>query len=129
MASPYSTGGGGTHFEARVVAYYLAAILGESPARGVPGQYAVQALTQRAAFDDPLDDIIVTGLLDNGQRGKLRLQIKSDLSFTPSDADWVAVLHQAWDTYEGSFDANVDRLGVAINTLQRARRQTLSDRS
>ncbi len=28
MASPDSTGGGGTHFEARVVAYYLAAAQG-----------------------------------------------------------------------------------------------------
>ena len=116
MTSPYSTSGGGIYFEARVVAYYLAAILGESPARGVPGQYAVQALTQRAEFGDPLDDIIVTGLLENGKRGKLHLQIKSDLSFTPSDTNWVTVLHQAWDTYENSFDADIDRLGIAINT-------------
>ncbi len=116
MASPYSTGGGGTHFEARVAASYLAAILCESPARGVPGQYAVQALTQRAAFDEPLDDVILTGLLENGAHAKLHLQIKSDLKFTANDPEWVSILQQAWDTFQGIFDSDIDRLGVAVST-------------
>jgi len=116
MASPYSTGGGGAHFESRVVAYYLAAILSESPARGILGRYAVQALTQRAAFDEPLDDIIVTGPLDDGRQSKLHLQIKSDLSFTDKDSEWVSVLQQSWDTFKGQFDSDRDRLGAAIGT-------------
>jgi len=84
MASPYSTGGGGTHFEARVVASYLAAALTEAPARGVTGLYVVEVLTQRAAFGDPLDDVIVSGQFADGTRSKLHLQIKSDLAFTVS---------------------------------------------
>lgn len=42
MASPYSTGGGGVHFEAKVVAYYLAATLAEAPARAVPGLHVTE---------------------------------------------------------------------------------------
>ena len=59
MASPYSTGGGGVHFESWVVAYYLAATLAEAPARSVPGLHVTQVLAQRAAFGEPLDDVIV----------------------------------------------------------------------
>ncbi len=48
MTNPTSSGGGGTHFEARVAVAYLAAILSEAPARGVPGQYATQMRLERA---------------------------------------------------------------------------------
>jgi hypothetical protein len=117
MASPDSTGGGGTHFEARVVAYYLAAALTESPARAVPGLYVTKVLTQRAAFGEPLDDLVVAGLLDDGRSTKLSLQVKSTLSFTENDSEWVAVLAQAWTTFNSAtFEAAVHRLGVAISS-------------
>ena len=72
MASPYSSGGGGSKFEDRVVAYYLTALLSETRARGVPGKHVVKALTQRAAFGKPLDDLIITGLLDRVVLGIFR---------------------------------------------------------
>jgi len=117
MANPYSTGGGGIHFEARVVAYYLAATLAEAPARAVPGLHVTQVLTQRAAFCDPLDDVIVNGVLDDGHPTKLSLQVKSTLTFTENDEEWIAVLGQAWATFmSGTFNAAQDRLGVAISS-------------
>ncbi|WP_046500745.1 NACHT domain-containing protein [Candidatus Filomicrobium marinum] len=116
MISPYTTGGGGTHFEARVTAYYLAATLTDAPARGVPGLRTVEVLTQRAAFGDPLDDVIVVGQLADGTRARLHLQVKSDLTFTENDEEWVSVLQQAWQTFKGSFNDSRDRLGVAIAT-------------
>lgn len=117
MASPESTGGGGIHFEARVVAYYLAATLAEAPARAVPGLHVTQVLTQRAAFSEPLDDVIVIGILEDGRPTKLSLQVKSTLTFTENDEDWTAVLGQAWATFtSGTFDANRDRLGVATSS-------------
>lgn len=117
MASPDSTGGGGTHFEARVIAYYLAATLAECPARALPGIYARQVTTQRAAFGEPLDDVVVMGLAQDGRTTKLSLQAKSSLTFTENDAEWVAVLTQAWATFTASaFDGNLHRLGVAISS-------------
>lgn len=117
MASPYSTGGGGTHFEAQVVAYYLAATLAEAPARAVPGLHVTQVLTQRAAFGEPLDDVIAIGILEDGRPTKLSLQVKSTLTFTEKDKEWVAVLGQAWATFKSdTFDASKDRLGVAISS-------------
>ena len=63
MASPYATGGGGTHFEARVTASCIAAVLCEGAVRGLPGEFAREVQTQRAAFGDPLDDLVLRGVL------------------------------------------------------------------
>ncbi|WP_409019839.1 hypothetical protein [Brevundimonas vesicularis] len=110
MASPYSTGGGGTHFKARVAASYLAATFAEAPARGVPGLFVIEVLTQRAAFGDPLDDLVISGQLADGTRSKLHLQVKNELAFTENDSAWVSTLQQAWDTFNGVFDDTKDRL-------------------
>lgn len=82
MSSPYSTGGGGTQFETRVTAYYFAAVLAEARGRALPGVYATEVLTQRAAFDEPLDDLVITGLSNDGAATKLSLQVKSSLRRT-----------------------------------------------
>jgi hypothetical protein len=73
MASPYSTGGGGTHFEARVAATYLAAILCEAPARGLPGELAKEIQTQAAEAGEPLDDLVIRGVLADRRETKLSL--------------------------------------------------------
>jgi ABC-type cobalamin/Fe3+-siderophores transport system ATPase subunit len=100
-----------------VVAYYLAAALAEAPARAVPGLHVTQVLTQRAAFGEPLDDVIVNGILEDGRPTKLSLQVKSTLTFTENDVEWIAVLGQAWATFmSGTFNAAQDRLGIAISS-------------
>lgn len=117
MANPYSTGGGGTHFEARVVAYYLTSVLCEAPARGLPGQCTAEIRTQRAVFGEPLDDIVVTGVGKDGCGTKLHLQIKSTLTFAKKDAEWAGALRQAWDTVSTEkFDPSMERVGVGIGT-------------
>lgn len=117
MSSPYSTGGGGTQFETRVVAYYAAAVLAESAARALPGLQAKQVLTQRGDFGEPLDDVIVSGISDDGRTTKLSLQVKSSLRFTEADSEWVAVLGQAWATFTNDeFDTDLHRLGVVISS-------------
>jgi hypothetical protein len=116
MASPYSTGGGGTHFEARVAAYYLASVLCEAPARGLPGLRAVEVQTQRAAFNEPLDDVVVSGEFEDGRRAKLHLQIKSSIVFTEGNDEWADVLQQAWDTVSAEgFNPTTERVGIGIS--------------
>jgi len=117
MTSPYSTGGGGTHLEARVTASCLAAILCEASVRGLPGERATQLRTQRASFGDLLDDVIVDGIGSDGRNTQLHLQVKSKLTFTEKDAEWVETLQRAWDSFsKPGFDQAVHRLGVAIGT-------------
>jgi hypothetical protein len=114
MASPFSTGGGGTHFECRVLAYYLAALLVEAPARGCEALSLLAVKTQQAPFGYPLDDIVISGAIQDGRYSKLHLQVKHKLSFTNSDDAWAATLKQAWKTFTGAFDPKTDRLGIAV---------------
>jgi hypothetical protein len=117
MASSYATGGGGTHLEARVAAACLAALLCEGSIRGLPGEYATKVRTQRDAFGDPLDDIIIDGVRSDGQATALHLQVKNRLTFTANDDEWLDVLHRAWDTVSGpAFDPIQFRVGVGIGT-------------
>lgn len=117
MTNPYSTGGGGVHFEATVVASTLVAILCQSPIRGLLGQYATETRTQRAAFNDPLDDLIISGLGADGSQTKLHLQIKKRLTFTENDHEWVDTLQRAWETFsDDGFDPAIMRYGVCIGT-------------
>ena len=118
MTSPYSSGGGGIHLEARVAASCLAAILCEASIRGLPGQFATRVLSQRADFDDSLDDLIIEGVRSDGRKTRLDLQVKNKLTFTKNDAEWVDVLRRAWSTVsKDDFDAAAQRVGVAIGVL------------
>jgi len=115
MTSPYSSGGGGSHFEATVVSYYLAALLCDLPARGLPGNAIISISAQRGDLGAPLDDIVLVGVTDDGIATGLHLQIKNQVSFTPGDDDWIDVLQRAWDTFIASdFDRDHTRLGVGV---------------
>ena len=115
MSSPYSTGGGGTQLETRVAASCLVAALCEAPVRGLPGDFATAAQSQRAAFDHPLDDIIVKGIRADGREVRLDLQVTDKLIFTANDAKWVDVLQRSWDTFvKPGFDVALHRIGVGI---------------
>jgi hypothetical protein len=117
MTNPYAAGGGGTHLEARVVAGALAAVLCEAALRGLPGEFATEVRTQRAAFDDPLDDLILCGIRSDGRVTQLHLQIKNNLSFREGDTEWVDALGRAWETFaKDSFDVTAQRIGVSIGT-------------
>lgn len=117
MTSPFATGGGGTQLEARVVAAFLTAAFAEAPSRGLPGGYVETVLTQRAAFGQPLDDLVITARMSDGGIGTLHLQVKNELSFTEKDINWTTALAQAWNTFRNGFDETHDRVGVAIGVF------------
>jgi len=72
--------------------------------------------TQRAAFEEPLDDVMVVGEFEDSRRSKLHLQIKSAIAFTEADDNWADVLRQAWDTVSAEgFDPVTERVGVGIS--------------
>jgi hypothetical protein len=113
VAGPYSTGAGGIHLEARVAAYFIC----EAPVRGLAGEFATAVLTQRAAFGDPLDDVIVTGVFGDCRETRLGVQIKNKLSFTENDDEWVDALKRSWDRFsDQKFDSALHRIGVGIGT-------------
>lgn len=100
-----------------MAASYLAAVLCEAVVRGLPGDFATVVQTQRAAFGDPLDDVIVTGVHQDGRATQLDLQLKNKLTFTEENDEWVEVVKRAWDTFrKPGFDAVTRRIGVGIGT-------------
>lgn len=117
MANPFSSGGGGTHFEARVVAFCLAVTACEAAFRGLRAECVSRVSTQRADFGDHLDDVILRGPRLDGTEASLHLQAKKTLTFTKSDDEWKSVVVAAWRSASGSdYDLSKDRLGVVIGT-------------
>lgn len=117
MTGPYGTGGGGFRFEDRVAAYYLVSTLTETASRGLVGEFAVAVRTQRAALGEPLDDLIIDGRVGSNET-RLSLQLKSQVSFTRSNADWAETVRRAWDTVAtDGFDASLHRVGIGMATF------------
>ncbi|CAH2801675.1 MAG: hypothetical protein CBARDMAM_4443 [uncultured Caballeronia sp.] len=115
MTSPYASGGGGTHFEATVVSYYLAALLCRLPARGLLDSAVSSVRAQRGKLGVRLDDIIVAGTTEDGTVTALHLQVKNSIAFASGDANWIDVLQRAWDTFtQTDFDRTNMRFGVGI---------------
>src|SRR4051812_34360220 len=79
------TGGAGFTFEDAAVAVYLAALLGEETAPGLPGRVVVRVASQQAAFGHPLDDLVVEGRSSDDVPARLSLQVAPRRS--PARAD------------------------------------------
>jgi hypothetical protein len=69
--SPELTGGAGFTFEDRVTAIYLTALVGRSGAAGLRGDEVIAVELQRAAFGQPMDDLIVTAALPDSSAARL----------------------------------------------------------
>ncbi len=117
MASPISTGGGGIHFESRVVAYYFTSLLNGGTVLGhLPNSLVSAVRCQRKNADNPLDDIKVYCELPDGE-GRLDLQVKLTLEFG-DNALFRQVISDCWDTYSANKDNSYVRYGAAIGNFE-----------
>lgn len=122
MASTISTGGAGTHFESRVAAYFIATVLCQTAARGLPqGMVAAKVEFQRGFEGDSsaLDDVILEGV-SGATESRLSLQVKRELTFGDNDL-FKEVMSDCWKTFSSpDFKKNIDRFGVAIGKIAQA---------
>jgi hypothetical protein len=103
------------HFEARVVAYCLAAAVSEAAFRGLRADRVARVDSQRADFGDHLDDVILHGPKVVGHEASLHLQVKRTIAFTENDEHWKAVVIAAWRTVaQEEFRQSKDRVGIVI---------------
>lgn len=118
-ASPELTGGAGFTFEDGVAAFYLAALLSESPARGMGAAVARTVRLQRGALGEPLDDVVVE--CDDGDvQRTLRVQVKRSFAFsaTPSNAAFYDIVSRTQETIEAEgFRIGLDRCAVATEEI------------
>lgn len=114
-ASPAATGPSGPLLEGHVGAQYLLPLLSGSEARGLPGVVVTRVAFQRAAYNHPMDDVIVVGHDRQGRPATLELQAKRTIDFTARDmifADVVAFACRAAAKLE--FKTTRYELAVAI---------------
>ncbi|MGD0388618.1 MAG: hypothetical protein ABSC42_06640, partial [Tepidisphaeraceae bacterium] len=112
--NPFSTGGGGTYFELLVAAYYIAEMLSDKVARGLPeGPVGAVELQQRNR-GRPVDDVIVIG--SDSAETTLSLQVKHGLSFTTGNRHLADALAQCWRWFtKPTFDPDRDTIGIAFD--------------
>ena len=114
VASPVSTGGGGSDYEKRVGAYYLAATLLGSVPRGLEAGITREVRFQRLFEGEPLDDLVIIADLPIGE-AKLALQIKRDLTFGEKNEIFDEVLRACWETFNSpGFNIGIDRFGIVV---------------
>jgi hypothetical protein len=114
LASPYSTGGGGSDLEHRVGASYLAAALCGVVPRGQPAGITTTVNFQRLYEGHSLDDIVVYSTVATGE-AKLALQIKRNLAIGEDNPLFADVMRACWLTYMSPlFNYGVDRFGIVV---------------
>ena len=91
-ASPAASGPSGPLLEGHVGAQYLLPLLSGGEPRGLPGVVVTRVAFQRAAFNHPMDDVVVTGHDSQGRHATLELQAKRTIAFTASDRNFADVV-------------------------------------
>ena len=117
------TGGAGFTFEGTVVATYLASLLIEGAPRGLPGKKTVRVAVQQAAFEQPLDDLVVDANALDGSAARISVQIKSSLTISAarSSTQFREIVGNAWRTVRHvDFRDGVDRVGAAVGSVSDA---------
>jgi hypothetical protein len=126
LSNPFSSGGGGTFFEARVATSYLVSLLRAEIPRGMSSGVITHIRFQARQQGVLLDDLLIT--CSDGQiLCRLALQIKHKLTFTAADELFREVISAAWNTYTSAlgwqFHFNSDRLGIGIGVITSAIRE------
>ena len=104
IASPYSTGGGGTEFEKRYGALLLCHLLTGNPVPELGDDASVVSVSFQARATSPVDDFFVVGRDGDGGTRRLSTAVRHKPRFVPSDdksvdlvACYLAVIAKWWD--------------------------------
>jgi hypothetical protein len=92
--SPAAAGPAGAHFEAKVGAYYLLALLLDAEPRGLSGARIERIQFQGAGDRFALDDVIVHTTMPDGTQAIVEIQAKRKISFSPGDTVFRDVVEQ-----------------------------------
>lgn len=120
--SPELTGGAGFTFEDAVAAVYAVALLAENSGPGIKAIVSRIAF-QQGAFDQPLDDLIIEGMLPDGAPMRLSLQVKRALTISgrESNSDFRDTIVRAYRTIASAgFRKGSDRVGVVVGEIANA---------
>jgi hypothetical protein len=102
ISNPFSVGGGGPFFEAKVQASFLLPLLiaGRVPCLPSGSVKSVRLQAKQAGFHT--DDVFVTMRTDSDTEHRLLAQIKHHAAITASDGEFYDSLASAWSDFNNS---------------------------
>lgn len=123
LSNPFSTGGGGVHFENSVQASFVLLMLvdGFVPCLPLTTVEKIKLQGKYAGFQT--DDVIVFSTdPKSGQSYKILGQIKHSITISPTNAVFGEVVKAAWDDYRNPnlFSRNFDRLALITGPISTA---------
>lgn len=100
LSNPFSTGGGGSHFEAHVQAAFLTLMLTGGHAPCLPCWPIAEIKLQGKIDGYDTDDLIVTvENQGNGEKRRLLGQVKHSIRVTKGDKQFKEVMQAAWSDF------------------------------
>jgi len=120
LSNPFSTGGGGPHFEAHVQASFVALMLTGGFAPCLPCWPIKKVKLQGKFLGYETDDLIVVVAREGGQQErKLLGQIKHSISITENDSTFGEVIQAAWNDFSNDrvFSRNRDAFALITGPL------------
>lgn len=125
--SPELTGGQGFSFEDAVSSVYVAALLCETTAPGLPGRIVRHVSVQQGSFGQPLDDLIVRAEGADQVAVTFSAQVKRRLviSTASTNADFRETIERAYETLsDAGFQVALDRLGAIVGEISDAAKRS-----
>ena len=120
LSNPFSTGGGGPHFEAHIQAMFVALMLADGCAPCMPSWPIKEIKLQNKIDGYDTDDVMVV-VEDSflGRSARLFAQIRHTVRITKTDRRFGNMLRQAWSDFsdEAKFDRASDTIVLITGPL------------
>ncbi|PUE27902.1 hypothetical protein B9Z39_09175 [Limnohabitans sp. JirII-29] len=125
--SPELTGGQGFSFEDAVSSVYVAALLCETTAPGLPGRVVRHVSVQQGSFGQPLDDLIVRAQGTDQVSITFSVQVKRRLviSAAKTNTDFRETIERAYETLlNAGFQVSLDKVGAIVGEISEAAKRS-----
>jgi hypothetical protein len=115
VASPTSTGGGGTFFEQHVDALFLALLLVRAPLPVLKDAQAEEVHLQAKHLGWRTDDLLVVARRADGQQRRLAAQVKRQFTISGKNEDCQNAFADFWSDFKSpKFNPATDRLALIV---------------